>query len=393
MPKKVGSFVDRVRKSHEAHKGDETKLSGGAELPANIEGGIARLVDCRIGYFEKGKFQGEPFFIAAGVVVSPESVASDDGKTQIPIKGLRTQIGPEPICDTPGRSRESVDDHYAWCLNHLRLLGVATEEMAVDDFEATCEALVKAAPHFQFRTWRGDPTPQYPNPRTNHDWRGLVEHTEDDDDDVEEDVEEEEEEEEEQKTEAPWEEDNAGEETTEDVDWSALGSAADDGDQEAEQQLAEKAVELGIDYESADSWSDVASEILGGAKESEESEPEEIEEEQESTSDDPLQLGELADDGDQDAADKLTELAESVGVDVNEYETWLEAGQAVVDSSATGGEVPDIEVGEIHFYKPPKSKKAVEVEVIDIKGDKLTLKSLDDGREFKNVPIGNLEQE
>ncbi len=40
--------------------------------------------------------------------------------------------------------------------------------------EEALETLKEEAPHFEFRTWKGKPTPQYPDPRTNHVWNGAV---------------------------------------------------------------------------------------------------------------------------------------------------------------------------------------------------------------------------
>ena len=46
-------------KAVEQHKDDETKLGAGSRLPEGIEGGVARLVDCRFGQYEKGDNKGE----------------------------------------------------------------------------------------------------------------------------------------------------------------------------------------------------------------------------------------------------------------------------------------------------------------------------------------------
>lgn len=165
----------RVVVAHEKHKADETTY-GNAGLPAGIETGIAKLDKVYFGEFQQGDNKGEMYFIASGIVHLPKS---HDG---IPCEGLRTQIGPEPICDTPKSTgkRKTMEDHYAWVLNELRKLGVKTSDVAPQNIEAVCAALTKTKPFFRFRTWKGQKqtTGQYAGrePRVNHDWEGIVQY-------------------------------------------------------------------------------------------------------------------------------------------------------------------------------------------------------------------------
>lgn len=313
MPAKTSksSFMDKVRQAHESHKADETKVGGGGDLPPTIENGIAKLVDCHIGLVKDGDLKGEPFFYAAGIVVYPTmaDMASMDPTTkklvrkgQMKVEGLRTQIT-EMLCDTPGRTRETVDDHYAWVLNQLRLLGIDTAEVSPDDVVAedgkggftsgpVLEALCSEdnPTFFKFRTWMGKPTDAFPNPRTNHDWRGKCEYTPDGDvaaEATQDDT----------ATEAPWEGDDKKEPTPvsptkaatpktaskatgkppakppaaptkaaepEEDDLLALGKLADGKKKnpEAEQKLIGHAKLFNIDYESADNWTAVAQAII-----------------------------------------------------------------------------------------------------------------------------------
>ena len=146
----VGKLGAKLSKAVEAHKGDETKFSGGGgDLPGGIENGIAQLVLCKFGVYEKGEFEGEYYWMAQGVVVSPKKHAG------IVIEGLRTSIGPEAICDTPNKARKTTEEHVAWVLNEMRKLGVDTSELSGDDLESTAEALQELGPHFRFRTWQG----------------------------------------------------------------------------------------------------------------------------------------------------------------------------------------------------------------------------------------------
>lgn len=168
-----GKIGAKVRAAVQAHKDDEIDY-GRMELPEGIEGGIAQLVDCKFGVYESGDFKGQPFFYAAGVVKSPREVRG------VKIYGLRTQIGPEPICDTPKRSRPTIDDHVAWVINELgKLNGGKVEVETETDLEEFATALKEAQPYFRFRTWKGQPTPQFPDPRVNHVWGGTCEYDED----------------------------------------------------------------------------------------------------------------------------------------------------------------------------------------------------------------------
>ena len=156
MPKNVGKsgllakLGAKVSQAVAEHKDDETTYSGGGGgLPAGIDGGVAKLVDCKFDTVKPGKkFAGEPFFYAAAVVVQP-----------VDFEGMRVQGGRtsvmEMVCDTPDKSRKTVGEHIAWVLNELRKLGINTGELAEDgsDLEAIAAALKAAGPYLKFRTW------------------------------------------------------------------------------------------------------------------------------------------------------------------------------------------------------------------------------------------------
>ena len=63
-----------LSESLKAHANDET--SYGTEyidLPGGITGGIAKLVDAKLGEFKKGPNQGKQFLYLGGLVVEPET--------------------------------------------------------------------------------------------------------------------------------------------------------------------------------------------------------------------------------------------------------------------------------------------------------------------------------
>lgn len=339
MAKKVtknnmfGKNYDRVRKATLEHRGDETNFGAGGDLPAGIEGGVAQLVDCKFDVYKKGDNSGEPFFYAAGIVKFPKV---HDGTR---VEGLRTSIM-EPICDTPNRSRSGVEEHVEWVMNEMRKLGVDTNEIDVDDLDAVCESLREEKPHFKFRTWRGDPTPQFPNPRVNEQWKGACDYVEDDEDeDVLDETDEHEEEPEEEVDEEEPDEEEAEEAASDELD----GDAADAGDDNAITAIAEAAEAADIDPDEYETWSEVVDAInaSGGDEEPEEEETEEEEEPEE------------------------------------EADEWE----------------PD--KGEVYLYKPPKSRKPVECEVTAVfKAKRLAnIKTLDDNKLYKSVSWDALSQE
>lgn len=332
---------DKGRKAFDRHKADETNYGAGADLPAGIEAGIAQLVDCKFDTYKRGDNQGELYFYAAGVVKEPETFNGQH------IAGLRTQIGPEPLCETPRRSRQTVEDHIDWILNEFRKLGVDTSEHDLDDLEDVAAALVEDKPHFRFRTWQGQATEQFPNPRVNHDWRGACDYDEGDStDDVVE---------------------------TSEYDLDNLGHVTAtlmEDQEEPEPIVKSKAIPSDLD-----------------------------------------ELAQNADAGDEASAEKLTDLAAKAGLDnsaVEDAESWesvvgmlREADLDEDNEDKEEGEEQQSEAetyvpekGHIVFYKPPKKRKAIEVEVTAVFASKETcnVKDLADGKSYKAVPWSKLEE-
>lgn len=328
----AGKLGNRLNKAVDAHKDDEIKLPGGGSLPEGIENGIAQLVDCRFGVYESGDFKGEYFFYAAGVVHEPK-IHMLNG-VPIPVEGQRTNIGPEPICDTPKRtSRPTVEDHVAWVLNEMRKLGLDTTGLTGEDLEAAAAALVEAAPFFTFRTWKGEATAQYPNPQVNQTWVRQVDYEGSSDPEVV---------------------DNSAPEPTPPP--KAAPKAAP-----AKAAAAPKAAPA----------KPPAAKAAPEAKTPPPA-PEPVEEEEE----DLMALGEAADAQDAEAAGRLNELCEAAGIDSSVIATWTEVaavllagaegddGGAGSEEAATeGGEVPAPQVGEVYYYKAPKAAAAAECEV------------------------------
>ncbi len=339
MPKQVAKsslaarLGGKLGKAISSHKDDETTY-GNPQLPDGIEGGVAQLVECKFGDYESGQMKGKPYFLAAGIVMLPKE---HDG---IPTAGLRTQIGPEPLCETPNRSRKTLDEHIEWVLNVMRQLGIDTTGFDEDSLEPAAEALKEAKPFFRFRTWKGSPTPQFPNPRVNHEWNGLCDYQEGDEETVvDETADGDEPADDEQIAEAV-------EEADEGEDLDALAKDADGKNQKkaavASARLEELAEAAGVDADdvkNAESWAAVV-ELIQAA------------------------------DGDEGEGEE--------GEGEEAAEEWEPAD------------------GEVYKYKPPKSKKAVECEVTKVlaKNQLVNLKNLDDGKTvYKAVKWADLVQE
>ena len=163
----------RGAKAFEASKNNEVQFDRGGELPV-FNAGIAQLVSMSLGMYKEGPNKGKPFFRAAGVMLTPKTVTDADGNAN-PVAGLQTSIM-IPLCDTKTQKGDvtKMEDHLEKLINEVKKLGVDLSEVGFDEFDSTFDALVETAPQFKVRTWASKPTKEYPTPRVNHVWNGLV---------------------------------------------------------------------------------------------------------------------------------------------------------------------------------------------------------------------------
>lgn len=347
----------RAHQFDKEHKGKEVQYDTGGSLPEGIEGGVAQLTTIKIGEFERGANEGEPYFMAMGTVIQPKEVNGT------PIEGLYTQIGPEPICDTPGRSRPEVEDHLEWVCNELgKLLG--HRDFSVDEIEEMCELLQEEKPYFRFRTWKGSKQDIVEKGGKYYVGNKVY------------------------RTAAAAKAANpfVGTEPRVQQTWNGIRGLEHfslDGE-EAVEDASEEVEETDTDT------TEVEEEV-------ETEEPEEVEAEADDTeteTDDLLAIAEEADNGDEEAAAKIAEAAEALGMDSEDYEDWKSCAEAVL-AAGEGGEEEEAETeeqqspekGDVYFYKPKGKRKAVECEVTVVFSGKETcnLKSLDDGKSYKSV--------
>lgn len=279
---------------------------------AGIDNGVAEITRMVIDKHKEGDNAGKQYFMIYGTCKTPAQFAGEQGSLLL-----------EPLYDTPDRkSRKTVDEHVRYVISVLQDFGVDTGTLNWPALESgeLFKVLVKKRLHARFRTWKGEPTPQYPNPRTNVNYMG--------------------------KCNAPSPAANNGAV----VDRTATvadNAAVEDGGY-GEQANAEASYEepngadAGAEYEEHDFAA----------------------------------LGAAADGGDTDAQGTLQRLADENGIDWNNAATWAEVGAQLsalgTDVPADGGDggaaepdaaAPAWEKGNVGYYKPPRARKAVEIEV------------------------------
>ena len=350
--RKKASGLSGLLKSHAS---DETNYGTDfTDLPPGIKGGIAELIEAKIGNYQTGANEGEQFIYLAGVVRKPDVVQGvvrkmfKDGKVQIvnvedvEVKGQRTSIM-LPLCNTgEGKRAKTDDENVQNALNELRKLGGEDCTVTVEDDKtliALLEELKDQGILFKFSTSDSTPTKEYPEPRVWENWFGAV-----DEDEAGLDDEEEEDPEEEEEVEEEAEEEEEGDDAEEDkIPFEELGEAADTGDDEAEARLTELAGENDLDPDEYPTWAELATALASPDLEGEVKGEEEEEEEEENSEE----------------------------------------------------EADDPEKGEVYLYKPPKARKAKEIEVTAVFPGKKTcnVKQLEDGKVHKSVSWDDLKGE
>lgn len=175
LAQKLGA---KAAKAIAEHKGDTktVELSGGA-LPAGIENGVAKIVECGVQLIGAGKTNaGQPIFRAAAVIVSP---TEHDGRK---IEGRQTSMI-VPLFDTPTRKEGSrtFNDHIGEVLAYMRSWGVDTSDIGEDASvieTELCPAVLASDVYVSFRTWKGEKQTTGPyagkEPRVNEQWGPAV---------------------------------------------------------------------------------------------------------------------------------------------------------------------------------------------------------------------------
>ncbi len=263
--KKKSSFASHVRDEVvQEHAKDQTEYGQNfSELPGGMDG-VAQICEAKFDVFKSGNNEGEFYWYCAGSIVE----VADTEKHGRYI-GDRTSLT-IPVCDTTNRSGITTpqSDHVKNIMNEMRKLDIPTDEVATAaDLEDLCEVLLEAEPYFRFSTTRSEPTKEFPNPRTWHNWHGrrdLDGYAPPDTNGA-----------------VQTEEPSATEEPTEELSLSELAEKADTNDVPSQEELSKLALEAGVtqkDIDEASSWGAVAQMTETGKSSEEETETEDQDE-------------------------------------------------------------------------------------------------------------------
>jgi len=162
-----------------------------SELPGDINGGIAKLVELKVGTYKEGANKGKPFFLAAGIVLEPKMAVHvkkvwENGGVRIvssaneKIEGRRTQIT-VPLCTTSTKDKSkttSEEENIGKMFNEVKKLAGEACLDGIDsdaDLMALFDMLKKSGILFKFNTRLKEPNKEYPSSGVwPHNWRGMV---------------------------------------------------------------------------------------------------------------------------------------------------------------------------------------------------------------------------
>lgn len=391
---------DAGRKAFEAHKNDDVEIGGGAECPP-IPNGVARLVDIHFDEYKTGKNQGKLFCYFGATIITPKFAQLPDG-SKVPAAGCRTS-NTMPLCATTNAKGETttLEANLARCQNEMKKLGLDLSGLTLDAWEAGAKALVESAPYFACSVSRSDPTPEFPTPRTWHNW-GLAIPDYNDETDPDAGVNDSTDNGEATTKKAATTSTTTkpaavkGKKAVEEVpfgdDLDMTADKADKGDEAAKTWLTERARELEYtdeEIENTADWCEVAEMIRKAEKNA--AAGEEAEE-------DYAALAEAADGGDEEAAQKVQAWGDENDIDVNDHgdKSWVDFVTFVQESINGGSEAAEFvpEKEGVYKTKLPGAKKETQVEVTAVFTDKKTcnVKNLDDNKSHKGIPWSALSE-
>lgn len=254
-------------------KDKEVVLDTSGSLPSGIEDGIAQFSKGYTKLYERGEHKGKPFLYVEGVVVEPKRYKGR--RTNKTMKLFETEYNGETTS-----AEENVDK----ALNTVKRLGINLASADSEDLLNRILAKnVKKEILFEFRTWSADDS-DYVVHIWGNKFEGELEEAEEDVDegDIDEEMDEEDdgEEDDESEEESDEEEEEGSEEEGDEAeeDLSVLAKVADvEDDEEAQARLQELADEQDIDTDDYETWSDVADALAGVIEEGSEEEEDEKE--------------------------------------------------------------------------------------------------------------------
>lgn len=148
------------------------------------------------------------------------------------------------------------------------------------------------------------------------------------------------------------------EEEADGPDFNALGEAGDEGNRKAIATLTEMAEAADLDPDDYETWTDLAEALAEAEPEAEEAEEAEEESDDEEEGIDIDEVAAAADDdGDTDAIEALTALAEENDLDPDDYGTWAELAEAIKEAAGEGEEE------EVETYEEAEEAEEAEDEL------------------------------
>jgi hypothetical protein len=252
----LSKFAGKLNGALARTKNNEVSY-GIQDLPGGIVNGTAKLTECKFDLFKTGDNSGQPYFLAMGVVVSPDSVKLKDGST-VPVRGLYTRIMIGLVDGKDFRTGKPVpvdaeNGAMARVVNEMKKLGADPASLGdVSELETLAAALKHAGPTFRFSTREGKPTQQYPTPKVFESWGGVVEFHQDEDAGAGVDDQTGEAGAEDQGDEGATDTADEATEYRDDTDLTSLGDRAEAGDEDAQKELVAFGKKAGLTQKQID---------------------------------------------------------------------------------------------------------------------------------------------
>jgi len=155
-------FVTSLKKAapsaHKKSRDTEVQVQGGG-LPEGIARGVAQFTDYKLGEISKGKAKGKKYMSLKSTVIEPAQYRGLSAVKNIYFRETKNK---------------SIADQIAAFNNELKKLGADLSGTTEDDWFEIMDVLKDESPYHYFHTWKGEATPQYPNPSVNTEFDGIM---------------------------------------------------------------------------------------------------------------------------------------------------------------------------------------------------------------------------
>jgi len=162
LNKTQSMFVNSLKKAapsaHKKSRDTEVQVQGGG-LPEGIARGVAQFTDYKLGEISKGKAKGKKYMSLKSTVVEPSQYRGLSAVKNIYFRETKNK---------------SIADQIVAFNNELKKLGADLSGTTEDDWFEILDVLKDEGPYHYFHTWKGEATPQYPNPQVNTEFDGVM---------------------------------------------------------------------------------------------------------------------------------------------------------------------------------------------------------------------------